>query len=154
MPMRERIEQLAARELQEYSDEDFALFNEFKAALNRGEIRAAERDANQYRDQVAAMGKQVGDLQKDVSLARSPGRTTVIVEAAQPAKKGAAPATNRSWAAVTWGELIHSESFRQTIACASCRAVRVFATAPTSRPASSACRRCSSTPEPTSMKEQ
>ncbi|TMA11827.1 MAG: hypothetical protein E6J84_13450 [Deltaproteobacteria bacterium] len=59
----------------------------------------AERDANQYRDQVAAMGKQVGDLQKDVSLARSPGRTTVIVEAAQPAKKGAAPATNRSWAA-------------------------------------------------------
>ena len=47
MPMRERIEQLAARELQEYSDEDFALFNEFKAALNRGEIRAAERDANQ-----------------------------------------------------------------------------------------------------------
>ena len=46
MPLRERIEQLAARELQEYSDEDFALFIEFKAALNRGEIRAAEPDAN------------------------------------------------------------------------------------------------------------
>ncbi len=71
----------------------------------------AERDANQYRDQVAAMGKQVGDLQKDVSLARSPGRTTVIVEAAQPAKKGAAPATNRSWAAVTWGELPTGKSW-------------------------------------------
>ena len=32
----------------------------------------AERDANQYRDQVAAITKQVGDLQKDVTLARSP----------------------------------------------------------------------------------
>src|SRR5437764_13560913 len=42
--MRERIEQLAARETASYSDEDFALFAEFKGALNRGEIRAAERD--------------------------------------------------------------------------------------------------------------
>jgi 2,3,4,5-tetrahydropyridine-2,6-dicarboxylate N-succinyltransferase len=45
MPLREQIEQLAAREANEYSDADFALFAEFKAALNRGEIRAAERDA-------------------------------------------------------------------------------------------------------------
>src|SRR2546421_1611773 len=42
--MREQIEQLAARETASYSDEDFALFAEFKEALNRGEIRAAERD--------------------------------------------------------------------------------------------------------------
>ena len=46
MSLREQIEQLAARSGSEYSDADFALFNEFKAALNRGEIRAAERDAN------------------------------------------------------------------------------------------------------------
>lgn len=45
MSIREQIEALAAREGVSYSDEDFALFNEFKAALNRGEIRAAERDA-------------------------------------------------------------------------------------------------------------
>ena len=45
MPLREQIEQLAAREANEYSNADFALFLEFKAALNRGEIRAAERDA-------------------------------------------------------------------------------------------------------------
>ena len=44
MPLREAIEQLAAREAGEYSDEDFALFAEFKASLNRGEIRAAERN--------------------------------------------------------------------------------------------------------------
>src|SRR5260370_40296851 len=44
--MREQIEQLAARETASYSDEDFALFAEFKEALNRGEIRAAERDAD------------------------------------------------------------------------------------------------------------
>jgi 2,3,4,5-tetrahydropyridine-2-carboxylate N-succinyltransferase len=44
MSLRERIEHLAARETQKYSAEDFALFNDFKSALNRGEIRAAERD--------------------------------------------------------------------------------------------------------------
>jgi 2,3,4,5-tetrahydropyridine-2-carboxylate N-succinyltransferase len=44
--MQEQIEQLAARAGGEYSDEDFAVFNEFKSALNRGEIRAAERNAD------------------------------------------------------------------------------------------------------------
>src|SRR5213593_3678273 len=44
MSLQAQIEQLASRAAGEYSDEDFALFNEFKAALNRGEIRAAERD--------------------------------------------------------------------------------------------------------------
>src|SRR5438270_9489135 len=46
MSLREQIEVLAAREGGDYSEADFALFNEFKAALNRGEIRAAERDTN------------------------------------------------------------------------------------------------------------
>ena len=46
MSLREQIEALAARAGGEYSSEDLALFSEFKAALNRGEIRAAERDAN------------------------------------------------------------------------------------------------------------
>src|SRR5713226_7649500 len=44
MPLREQIEQLAEREAREYSTADFALFNDFKSALNRGEVRAAERD--------------------------------------------------------------------------------------------------------------
>jgi 2,3,4,5-tetrahydropyridine-2-carboxylate N-succinyltransferase len=46
MSLQEQIEQLATREAGNYSDADFALFNDFKAALNRGAIRAAERDAN------------------------------------------------------------------------------------------------------------
>jgi 2,3,4,5-tetrahydropyridine-2-carboxylate N-succinyltransferase len=45
MSLREQIEQLADRGRGEFSDEDFTLFDEFKSALNRGEIRAAERDA-------------------------------------------------------------------------------------------------------------
>jgi len=69
---------------------------------------AAERDANQAREQVTALTKQVGDLQKDVTLARSPGRTTVILESAAP-KKGSTAA--RSWAAVTWGELPNGKSW-------------------------------------------
>ncbi len=43
MSLREQIEQVAARETQKYSAADFALFNDFKSALNRGEVRAAER---------------------------------------------------------------------------------------------------------------
>lgn len=46
MSLQDRIEQLAARTSSDYSQQDFTLFNEFKTALNRGEIRAAERDAN------------------------------------------------------------------------------------------------------------
>jgi 2,3,4,5-tetrahydropyridine-2-carboxylate N-succinyltransferase len=45
MSLQDQIEQLAARETGNYSDADFGLFDEFKASLNRGEIRAAERDA-------------------------------------------------------------------------------------------------------------
>lgn len=43
--LRERIETLAAKEAgSSFTEEDFALFAEFKSALNRGEARAAERD--------------------------------------------------------------------------------------------------------------
>ena len=43
MPLREQIDALGASGATEYSSEEFALFDEFKAALNRGEVRAAER---------------------------------------------------------------------------------------------------------------
>ncbi|HEY6912979.1 MAG TPA: hypothetical protein VI356_26605 [Myxococcales bacterium] len=76
---------------------------------------AAERDANQYRDQITSMTKQVGDLQKEVALDRSPGRTTVILQGEQPAakksKKAAAPAAAPAWAAATWGELPNGKSW-------------------------------------------
>jgi hypothetical protein len=71
---------------------------------------AAERDASQYREQQTGLTKQIGDLQKDVTLARSPGRTTVILESAQAGKKGASAAA-KSWAAVTWGELPTGKSW-------------------------------------------
>src|ERR1043166_5236495 len=45
MSLRDDIDQLAARAPASYSDQDFGVFDQFKAALNRGEIRAAERDA-------------------------------------------------------------------------------------------------------------
>jgi len=46
MSLRERIEELAAANKQEFGPEDFALFAEFKAALTRGEVRAAEQDGD------------------------------------------------------------------------------------------------------------
>jgi 2,3,4,5-tetrahydropyridine-2-carboxylate N-succinyltransferase len=43
MPLRERIEALAAQTGSEFGAADRYLFDEFKTALNKGEIRAAER---------------------------------------------------------------------------------------------------------------
>ncbi|MDQ3820469.1 MAG: 2,3,4,5-tetrahydropyridine-2,6-dicarboxylate N-succinyltransferase, partial [Acidobacteriota bacterium] len=45
MQLREQIEALAAEDRREFSESDRAVFDAFKAALNRGEVRAAERDA-------------------------------------------------------------------------------------------------------------
>ncbi|HEV7473608.1 MAG TPA: 2,3,4,5-tetrahydropyridine-2,6-dicarboxylate N-succinyltransferase [Pyrinomonadaceae bacterium] len=46
MPLREEIEALSAREGNEFSSQDRALFAEFKVQLNLGELRAAERQAD------------------------------------------------------------------------------------------------------------
>ncbi len=46
MPLREQIETLAARESNQFSAEDRTVFEEFKQALNRGEVRAAEKSAD------------------------------------------------------------------------------------------------------------
>src|SRR4026209_484104 len=43
MPLREQIEALAAREDNQFSREDRTVFDDLKRALNRGEVRAAER---------------------------------------------------------------------------------------------------------------
>ena len=45
MSLSERILALAASDKREYASEDFALFEELKTALTRGEVRAAERDS-------------------------------------------------------------------------------------------------------------
>jgi len=46
MPLREQIEGIATRSTGEFTAEDRAVFEEFKHALNRGEVRAAEKQAN------------------------------------------------------------------------------------------------------------
>ena len=43
MPLREQIEAIAARQDNEFTREDRAVFDELKRALNRGEVRAAEK---------------------------------------------------------------------------------------------------------------
>ena len=45
MPLREQIESLAARPDGNFTSADRVVFDEFKRALNRGEVRAAERNA-------------------------------------------------------------------------------------------------------------
>jgi 2,3,4,5-tetrahydropyridine-2,6-dicarboxylate N-succinyltransferase len=46
MSLQQQIETLGARTTTDYSDDDRAVFSEFKSALNRGEVRAAERDGS------------------------------------------------------------------------------------------------------------
>jgi len=49
MPLRERIEALLARHPTSFAPADRALFDEFRAALGRGEIRAAEPEGGAWR---------------------------------------------------------------------------------------------------------
>jgi len=46
MPLREQIEEIAARPGNDFSYEDRTVFAELKTALNRGEVRAAEKTAS------------------------------------------------------------------------------------------------------------
>jgi 2,3,4,5-tetrahydropyridine-2-carboxylate N-succinyltransferase len=46
MQLREQIESLAARQNSDFTPQDRAVFDDFKRALNRGEVRAAERTAD------------------------------------------------------------------------------------------------------------
>ncbi|HZI59860.1 MAG TPA: 2,3,4,5-tetrahydropyridine-2,6-dicarboxylate N-succinyltransferase [Pyrinomonadaceae bacterium] len=46
MPLREQIEALNAKQAADFSADDRVVIDEFKAALNRGEIRAAERSSD------------------------------------------------------------------------------------------------------------
>jgi 2,3,4,5-tetrahydropyridine-2-carboxylate N-succinyltransferase len=68
MPLREEIETLAARTGGEFTVTDRSLFDEFKTQLNRGEIRAAERQAdgrwivNQWVKQGILLGFRMGQL--------------------------------------------------------------------------------------------
>jgi len=76
MPLREQIEALAARESSRFSREDRTVFEEFKQALNRGEVRAAEKSAdgkwivNSWVKQGLLLGFRMGAI-VDVSTGES-----------------------------------------------------------------------------------
>jgi 2,3,4,5-tetrahydropyridine-2-carboxylate N-succinyltransferase len=68
MPLREDIEALSARAGGEFDADDRALFDQFKIALNRGEVRAAERGpdgtwkSNPWVKQGILLGFRMGQL--------------------------------------------------------------------------------------------
>ncbi|HVH67440.1 MAG TPA: 2,3,4,5-tetrahydropyridine-2,6-dicarboxylate N-succinyltransferase [Gemmatimonadales bacterium] len=79
MSLRERIEALAAAQRSTYDDDDRALFAEFRAALSRGAVRAAERApekggqwrANTWVKQGILLGFRMGvltDMSVDATL--------------------------------------------------------------------------------------
>jgi hypothetical protein len=84
-----------------------ALLGYLASKLSSSEQRAmsAEKDTVQTREQLQGLTRQIGSLQKDNALAKSPGRVTLIVEPQDKKAKGTA------WAAVTWGELPDGKSF-------------------------------------------
>jgi len=94
MQLREQIERLAARPGKDFEAGDRKLFEEFKSALNRGEVRAAERASdgkwivNSWVKQGILLGFRMG-VMADMSAARSltfydkdtyPTRPTSIAE--------------------------------------------------------------------------
>ncbi len=68
MPLRERLQTLAASHVFEYSKQDFNLFDEFKEALTLGQVRAAERGAdgvwrvNHWVKEGILLGFRMGEL--------------------------------------------------------------------------------------------
>jgi len=76
MPLREQIEAIAARSGNEFSPEDRSVFKELKSALNRGEVRAAEKDAsgkwlvNTWVKQGILLGFRIGAI-TDMSVGES-----------------------------------------------------------------------------------
>ena len=76
MPLREQIEAIAARSGNEFSPEDRAVFGELKSALNRGEVRAAEKNAsgkwlvNSWVKQGILLGFRMGAI-ADMSVGES-----------------------------------------------------------------------------------
>lgn len=68
MRLREEIEALFASEKKGFTDKERALFKEFKTALNRGQVRAAERDeggewrVNQWVKRGILLGFRMGTL--------------------------------------------------------------------------------------------
>jgi 2,3,4,5-tetrahydropyridine-2,6-dicarboxylate N-succinyltransferase len=92
MLLREQIEALAAREDNEFSRKARAVFDELKGALNRGEVRAAEKNSdgkwivNSWVKQGLLLGFRMGAI-ADMSVGESfkffdkdtyPGRPTTI----------------------------------------------------------------------------
>jgi hypothetical protein len=69
-------------------------------------VVTADRENQQMREQQQGMATQIGALQRDLAVAKSPGRTTVVLQAAN--KKAGDSA---AWAAVTWGELADGKSW-------------------------------------------
>src|ERR687891_2961184 len=76
MQLREQIEAIAARSGNEFSREDRNVFEEFKSALNRGEVRAAEKEAsgkwkvNSWVKQGLLLGFRMGAI-SDMSMGES-----------------------------------------------------------------------------------
>lgn len=68
MPLRDQIESIARRESGEFTSEDRAIFEELKRALNRGEVRAAEKSSsgkwlvNSWVKQGILLGFRMGKL--------------------------------------------------------------------------------------------
>ena len=76
MPLREEIEAIAARPGNDFSPDDRAAFEELKSALNRGEVRAAEKTAsgkwqvNSWVKQGILLGFRMGAI-TDMSVGES-----------------------------------------------------------------------------------
>src|SRR4051812_22092870 len=72
-----------------------SLASSLSSAEQRG--MSAERDNAQIREQATGITKQIATLQKDNALAKTPGRTTVILESAD-GKKASKDNTGKAWA--------------------------------------------------------
>lgn len=104
MDLQTRIENLFAREAREYGDEYFAAFDELKAALNEGRVRAAEPDS------LSATGWRVNAwVKKGILLGFRIGR--VVEMAVAPIDKGRKSGRRRSQTGATASQFRDKHTF-------------------------------------------
>jgi hypothetical protein len=68
------------------------------------QLSSTRNELTQATQTVGQMQQRTAALDAEVARLRSPGRTTVILRAAAPARRGAAQDESGAWGAATWGE--------------------------------------------------
>jgi glucan-binding YG repeat protein len=80
-----------------------------KASQAKDQLAQTQQAAQQQQQALTQVQQKLASLDAELARLRDAGRTTVILQAAAPGKKG--KANNAAWGAATWGEQANGKSW-------------------------------------------